>query len=225
MKNIYQIKIQVKNVRPSIYRTILVNEDVNFQKLHTYIQSIFGLLDYHLWEFHYGDSRTPTAITVKTNDENSFPWEEPKLEAKKIKLKKILKKEKDKCLYWYDFGDDWEFDITLQKIFSKKEFQDKFSGKKYPMLLKAKGPMLLEDVGGIHYWEAIIGLYEHIKSGKVLSMRNKDYIEDILFKIVSQEEYETEDWTEYKKDFVAIISELYKTDWEDFDIEKNYISL
>jgi hypothetical protein len=38
-----------------------------------------------------------------------------------------------KLFYWFDFGDDWKFEITL------KDSKEKKPGVKYPVVIEEKG--------------------------------------------------------------------------------------
>lgn len=58
------------------------------------------------------------------------------------KLTKWFKKEKDRVVYVYDFGDDWEHDIVLEKILEPSPDID------YPICLKAKNDSPEEDSRG-----------------------------------------------------------------------------
>lgn len=220
MKNIYQLKIQVKKVKPSIYRTILVDEDVLFTTLHEYIQSVFGLMNYHAWEFSgkrkvLGNVSSSFSIAPKTE----YDFDIPNYYAEKTKIHEILTSEKQKISYWYDFGDDWMFDITLQKIFPKAELNPKI--EKIPFVLKSKGPMLLEDVGGIHFWSEYISLYNHLLENPKIEYGDLDFSEGFLERVIG---YDTEECEELEL-FKEIITDLYEVDWKHFDIEENVVTL
>jgi hypothetical protein len=59
-----------------------------------------------------------------------------------MKISDLLKKEKEKIIYEYDFGDGWEHDIILEKILP-------FDNKKvYPICIKGKMSCPPEDCGG-----------------------------------------------------------------------------
>jgi len=62
---------------------------------------------------------------------------------KKIKISDLLKKEKEKIIYEYDFGDGWEHDIILEKILPGHE--------KMIFLICLEGKMACppEDCGGV----------------------------------------------------------------------------
>ena len=53
-------------------------------------------------------------------------------------------------LFTYDFGDNWEIDIKLEKIIDDKETH----GREFPRVLAGEGYGIIEDCGGV--W----GLYE-----------------------------------------------------------------
>lgn len=50
----------------------------------------------------------------------------------------------DKLYFTYDFGDNWEFKIKLEKILDPKEVKDPH----IPRVLTGKGQGILEDIGG-----------------------------------------------------------------------------
>ncbi len=59
-----------------------------------------------------------------------------------MKLNQVIKQEKSKFSYTYDFGDSWEHSILVEKIWPK---EPKVS---YPLCLKAKRACPPEDCGG-----------------------------------------------------------------------------
>ena len=56
------------------------------------------------------------------------------------RLKEIFQ-ETDSCIYTYDFGDNWEHEIRLEKVV-------KDSSNRFPVLLESMGERPPEDVGG-----------------------------------------------------------------------------
>ncbi|KYO64106.1 hypothetical protein ATZ99_21370 [Thermovenabulum gondwanense] len=52
---ILQLKITLKDIKPPVWRRILVKEDITFYKLNTIIQYLMGWSGYHLYEFRVGD--------------------------------------------------------------------------------------------------------------------------------------------------------------------------
>ena len=51
MINIYQLKITLRNVKPSIWRRLLVPGNLNLQRLHLVIQDAMGWENCHMHSF------------------------------------------------------------------------------------------------------------------------------------------------------------------------------
>jgi hypothetical protein len=66
---------------------------------------------------------------------------EDSLDAETTLLSKIFVSEKQKFTYIYDYGDDWNHQITLEKILTNDETEK-------PVLLEGEGACPLEDCGG-----------------------------------------------------------------------------
>ena len=64
------------------------------------------------------------------------------LDEKKVKLSQLISDEKEKFSYLYDFGDNWEHIIRVEKILPLKK------GEEYPILLDGKRACPPEDCGG-----------------------------------------------------------------------------
>ena len=77
------------------------------------------------------------------------------VEYEKIKISDLLKKEKDKILYEYDFGDSWEHDILLEKILpDDKKF-------KSPVCIEGKMACPPEDCGGVWGYSELLEILKH----------------------------------------------------------------
>jgi hypothetical protein len=127
---ICQMKITLKDVKPPIWRRIQVKSDITLKVLHRIIQEVMGWEDGHLHKFNifgvsYGD-----------------PEQEVGSDEKKVRLNKLHLEEKHKFLYVYDFGDNWEHTILVEKILPMDE------KTQYPICLTGKRSGPLEDCGG-----------------------------------------------------------------------------
>lgn len=166
----YQIKIELVNSNPLIWRRVIVPVDITFRRLHDVIQFAMGWMDYHLYEFEF-----PNEKLRITNDEEAY--EEYKYYKKVYKGKKLTKEDDpygfiektleitirkpqsikiDKYLqeykvisYVYDFGDNWEHKIILEKVIDDYEFG-------YPTCIEGEYPCPPEDVGGISGYEEFL---------------------------------------------------------------------
>lgn len=65
-------------------------------------------------------------------------------DAKDVKLKWVLDKENEKMEFQYDFGDNWRFNVVLERIFQ----DENISGKELPKVIEGEGFGIIEDCGG-----------------------------------------------------------------------------
>lgn len=146
---IYQLKITLKDIKPPIWRRVLVPQNITFYKLHKIIQAAFGWQDYHLFDFDFGD------VAVHIPDPDYAPGELhggiKELNAKRTKIDGLLV-ERRKCIYIYDFGDDWRHEVVLEKILPVEE------GKRYPVCIDGARHRPPEDVGGVPGYEEFLSI-------------------------------------------------------------------
>src|ERR1035437_413441 len=133
-KEIYQIQISLKGFTPKIWRRIQIFSDTLLPDLHRIIQTTMGWTNSHLHQF------------IKNGQFYSTPSPDDEMDSidyRKIKVVDLLKKEKDKIIYEYDFGDSWEHEILLEKILPID------LTTKYPVCLAGKMNCPPEDCGGV----------------------------------------------------------------------------
>ncbi len=142
---IYQLKISLNGIKPQIWRRVLVPADISLLELHRVIQNAFEWGDYHIHQFF------PTALPrildlyIETED----PAELAKIEMK-LPLSKCMTSVKNKMKYNYDFGDDWEHTIALEKIVERDR---KIS---YPACIGGKRACPPEDCGGVWAYKKLL---------------------------------------------------------------------
>lgn len=132
--SIYQLKITLKDIKPPIWRRLQVQSDTPLTKLHEIIQVAMGWEDYHLHQFiidgvYYGVPDPDFGIDDMVDE-------------KGVTLNALIKQEKDKLIYEYDFGDGWLHTILLEKILEPGPRTT------YPRCIKGKRGCPPEDVGG-----------------------------------------------------------------------------
>ena len=153
MNTAYQLRIELRDFKPAIYRDVLVDPATPLPKLHKLIQSAMGWEDVHLHGFavplkserYY---RVPASRRFEKPD--AVNWGEPAHNEARFKLQDVMAAPKDKLLYLYDFGDDWEHVITLKAVVDTE--------LALPSLLKAQQGCPPEDCGGppgAQYWASV----------------------------------------------------------------------
>ncbi|WP_245917516.1 plasmid pRiA4b ORF-3 family protein [Bacillus canaveralius] len=167
----YQLKVSLKGIRPPIWRRIEVHSELTFHQLHEVIQVLMGWENYHLYSFEYND-----VLIELPEDELETGFFLPKMretaDSRKEKLGDWIRAEKDKFLYTYDFGDDWEHMVTVEKI---EQVSEKL---KYPVCLKGKRACPPEDVGGIYGYSALLQAFQD-QGDRQLDQEEKEYMEEL----------------------------------------------
>jgi hypothetical protein len=130
---ILQLKITLKGIsKPPVWRRVQVRADTTFATLHQIIQAAFGWTDTHLHSFEYDGEQIGVPDPEFDND---------CADEAETTLDKVLLGPKDRVRYTYDFGDNWEHDIVLEKVTEPDK-----DGR--PVLLTGKGACPPEDCGG-----------------------------------------------------------------------------
>jgi hypothetical protein len=128
---IYQVKVTLMGVEnPPVWRRVLVPATVRLDRLHEVIQAVMGWQNAHLHAFIDGQTYygVPDA-ELRYRDERTTRLND-------------LVKPGDRLLYTYDFGDDWEHEITIEEATVAEP------GMSYPLCVAGQGACPPEDSGG-----------------------------------------------------------------------------
>ena len=101
-----QLRIELVDTDPLVWRRVVVPETINLHRLHELIQDVMGWEERHLYEFECGgryyaepDDFSERSITMSRN----------------AKLKTLVNRAKGNDFhYLYDFGDDWKHRIVIE---------------------------------------------------------------------------------------------------------------
>ena len=130
----YQIKVTLKGSKPPIWRRMQITSDTTLVQFHRIVQCVMGWDGSHLYQFviggiAYGDPGMVGEWDIE--------------DARTAPLAALVRGEKSKFLYEYDFGDSWEHELLVEKILPLDE------GKRYPVCLTGKRACPPEDCGGV----------------------------------------------------------------------------
>lgn len=106
-QNVYQLKITLKGMRPPIWRRVQVKSSTTLSQLHLAIQAAMGWWNCHLHQF---------SIEGIDYGEPSSEYDWDLQDETRVKLSQVVKREKFKFFYTYDFGDSWEHEILVEKV-------------------------------------------------------------------------------------------------------------
>ncbi len=139
--SVYQFKVTLKHSKPPIWRRFTVAADTPLDELHHILQIVMEWENCHLHEFEIGKKQYGMAEL----EEEMFPGMglgEPALSEVGVRLCDVVKTPKTKILYTYDFGDDWEHDLILEKVLPPETAA--------PQCLTGKLAAPPEDCGGMY---------------------------------------------------------------------------
>lgn len=139
-EKVYQFKITLKGIKPPIWRRIQVPETYRFWDLHIAIQDSMGWTDTHLHHFEIVNPSTGMREEIGIPDEDFI--DTAILSGWKRKIANYFSSENNKAEYIYDYGDNWEHTIKLEKILPHEE------GIKYPICIDGARECPPEDCGG-----------------------------------------------------------------------------
>ena len=128
---VYQLKITLADIKPPVWRRVEVT-DCTLSKLHEIIQIVMGWDGSHLWAFEIGGEQYGEDPEGEMDMESS----------RKLKLSQVVQRGVKKFVYTYDFGDNWEHVIQVEKVL---EADPKV---KYPRCVKGSRACPPEDCGG-----------------------------------------------------------------------------
>ena len=170
-KPIYQIYSELQDYEPKIWRRFQVMNDITVARLAYILMTLFEMQGSHLYLFEVDELNNFIRNHLEhynkymkeyDNDEffkigqygcifendDIIPRLDKKYreleDAKDVKLKHILDEENEKMEFQYDFGDNWRFNIILEKIFE----DESISGKNLPKVIDGEGFGIIEDCGG-----------------------------------------------------------------------------
>ena len=149
-KQIYQLKITLKDIEPPIWRRIQIPSTCTFWDLHSYIQDAFGWTNSHMHQFTYTDDTGAEPIIIGIPLEPEFEDETPALPGWEHKLKRYIEGETSRIEYTYDFGDNWVHTIELEEIL------EPVKGFKYPFCVDGERNSPPEDCGGPHGYAGLL---------------------------------------------------------------------
>ncbi len=139
----YQLEISLASTDPVIWRRIEVPSSLSLEDLHTVIQMAMGWQDLHLHRFQcgmrfYGPQLADDYMDTTIRDESRYLL----IDLEKEFLQGVV--------YTYDFGDNWEHVVLLEKVNPQNE------ANPLPYVLEGAGACPPEDIGGAPMYEEFL---------------------------------------------------------------------
>lgn len=147
--SVYRFKIILQGTDPVIWRRI-ETVDATLEELHELIQTAMGWTNSHLHQFEIAGARyTDPQFMMDDFDEMDA------IDYSDMRISDLVSQHGTKLRigYEYDFGDDWQHKVVLEKVTQAEP------GARYPRCIDGARACPPEDIGGVYgfdeYVEAI----------------------------------------------------------------------
>ncbi|AJY27280.1 MULTISPECIES: plasmid pRiA4b ORF-3 family protein [Burkholderia] len=140
----YVLRVELKYIKPAIWRRIVVPGSIRLGKLHVVLQLAMGWEGGHLHEFVFGETN------YGEPDDFGFQSDPPMLNEARVTLSKALGGLKS-FTYIYDYGDNWQHRIKVEKALVPDP------DMRRPMCLDGQNACPPEDVGGVPGYADFLG--------------------------------------------------------------------
>lgn len=226
-KEIYQLYAELKDYSPKIWRRFEVVSNITIARLGYILMTLFEMQASHLFSFdvpfsenyriRMADKYSPKEIDKLTR---TFFTENPVYRNLRLELKNeycesspdaanaaesLLKNTLDmvgeRINFTYDFGDNWEVVIELEKVY--KDVSGAASD--FPRALEGSGFGIIEDCGGVLGLADIADAYKK-KSGRAY----REYCESLDMPDLDLDSFDLDDMNFRLKKLPKIFAEIYE---------------
>jgi hypothetical protein len=135
---VFQLRIQLEEVVPTVWRRLLVPGGVRLAKLHEIFQAAMGWTNSHLHSFTIGDDLYGMHV-------EDYPEEE--LDETDFTVLQALRGGVRRFGYEYDFGDSWGHEVVVENTTWSP------LALRHGVCLDGENACPPEDVGGVHGYE------------------------------------------------------------------------
>lgn len=140
---IYQLKVTLSDIAPSIWRRLRVPADASLAQVHEVIQAAFGWWNYHLHQYIVDGQH------IGVPDPEYADELPPTKDERDVTLRDLLGSKT--IIYEYDFGDSWNHVIEIETVGVNSE-----PGVTYPLCIGGERARPPEDCGGPSGYEDLL---------------------------------------------------------------------
>jgi len=130
---IFELKIALEDVEPQVWRRFRVDPLCTLPLLHLILQAVMGWKNCHLHCFEARGARYAM---------RHAEIEEQGLEERRYRLRSLVKTPGESFTYVYDFGDDWQHSVILERTLERSR------SVVHPKCIAGENACPPEDVGG-----------------------------------------------------------------------------
>jgi hypothetical protein len=155
-QSVYQFKITLDHVRPTVWRRIVVPDTYTLWDLSIAIIEAMGWSGGHLHGFKTIERYPIVRINFGIPDPD-YPDDDVRPMWKEKIADWFVHRIREKLKHEYDYGDGWEHSVQFEKIFTPEK------GMHYPMCIAGKNACPPDDVGGPWGYERFLEIIRNPK--------------------------------------------------------------
>ena len=126
---VFQLRVELLGY--DVIADVQVREDMTFEALHQFLNTLFGRDDDHLYRFECDDD---FVAIHPVEDQDDYDEDRPMVHSNECYIGHHLSRQIG-AYYIFDYGEEWEHDIKVKKVL--KENPDEH----YPKVIKIKGDL------------------------------------------------------------------------------------
>ena len=144
---LHLLYVQLADIEPPIWRRLAVPGSRTLHALHGILQAAMPWQDYHLYQFEFGGTRY--------EDPNPDDRDPSVPDPRAFTLDQLELVQGSRFRYTYDFGDDWQHDLTVEGVVPlPRDFL-------LPVCLGGARACPPEDCGGVGGYEELLAALRH----------------------------------------------------------------
>ena len=154
-----RLRIELRDVEPTIWREVVVPTDLPLTELHSAIQAAMGWGNAHPYSFARGEDSASGMVWASVRLDGALPLDGARLDA-------LVAEVGDTATYRYDFGDNWQHELRV------------LDGAPEPAqagsdvaLLDGAGACPPEDCGGARGYSELLGWVADLEAGRSVPKR------------------------------------------------------
>ena len=133
---LYQVHVRLLYLEPAVWRRLWVPDTLTLAGLHKVLQAAMGWENSHLHEWEIEGQRYGTSL-------DEYPTDKPAKLERGLRLADVLPGAGKSFMYTYDFGDNWQHVVTVEKFLKPDPELNT-----WPQCLGGENACPPEDVGG-----------------------------------------------------------------------------
>lgn len=164
-ESIYVLRIDLAHLKPAIWRRLEIPSHITLARLHHVIQMAFDWTDSHMHGFEINGRRYGQSMP------DPFGMGMDDLDERKFRLDQVAGAG-SRLTYTYDFGDDWNHLIKVEKILAPTP------GVRYPRCVAGKNAAPPEDCGGPWGYSEMMQAFadpDHPERDELLEWLDEDF--------------------------------------------------